>query len=309
MRRSLFFVFSTVVLFWVAGATAQTNPLSNGGHAATAEPSNRTVLVLPIADPPTGEHRGIGRAIQQDILTDLTSMTQAHVIAPAFASAATEDAAAISQARQYNARYVVWGQAQVSGNQLRVTGQLLDVNDNRSLAALKATAPADNLFPLEDSLAVQAGRALPAPFGIPQPPPQTQPASQIPTATAQPLPESTTEPPYVSVSPTEPAAPYYSYTEAIPQSYYVYNPYYAYPGYWYPYPYWGWYGGVGVGFGFGYGYWPYYHYHGSYYPYHGWYGYHGGYYHGGTVVIPHGPVGGFHGGGGGFHGGGGGGHH
>jgi TolB-like protein len=308
MRATFLIVFAAAILLALSSAPAQTtttNPLSREANAPASELSDGTVLVLPIADPLTGDHRGIGRAIQQDIVTDLGSVTQAHALAPASAMAASEDAAAISQARQNNARYVIWGQAQISGNQLRVTGQLMDATDNRSLAALKATAPIDNLFPLEDSLAVQAARALPAPIGMPQPP-QTQPAAPPPDV-PQPVPQTANEP-YISVSPTEPTAPYYSYTEQIPPTYYVYNQYYAYPGYWYPY--WGWYGGIGFAYG-----WPY-HYHGWYYPhYYGWY--HGGYYRGGwghrggTVVIPHGGgAGGFRGGaGGGFHGGGGGGAH
>lgn len=307
----------------------------DSGTVAIGE-ADRTVLVLPIVDPAGGTQAGIGRAIQQDIVTDLTTLTKAHAVAPANATAASDEAAAVDEGRRLGAAYVVWGDAQVSGGQMRVTGQLLNVSSGQALAALKATAPADNLFPLEDSLAAQAAKGLPQPIGLVAPP-QTQPAaaqSGAPYASGtpamQPLPGTpggaTTEP-YYSVNAGEPQTPYYSYTESIPPTYYTYNTYYAYPGYWYdPYwPYWGWGGAAFIGGG----YWPYYHhwygggwgYHEGFY--HGGF-YHGGYHHGGFygahygAGFPRGGGWGFRGaaggasrggGAGGFHGRGGGGAH
>ncbi|HWE96459.1 MAG TPA: hypothetical protein VG269_21030, partial [Tepidisphaeraceae bacterium] len=285
---------------WVVAAIAmgQATPavtvVGNSGQA-----SGPVLLTLPIAAPPSGNLAGASQSIQQDLVADLSTLTGARVIAPAGARPATDEQSALEQARQNNAEYVVWGQAQVSGNQMRVTGQLLRVSDSHVLAGLKATAPTDNLFPLEDSLAAQVARALPPPIGLVTPAPQTQPSEPAPyTSEPQPLP---------SVSPPAPDSgnPYYSYTATVPQTYYSYNTYY-YPGYWSPYwdyPYvWG-----GIGF-YG-GFWPYHHY--GWYG-HGWYGGHfyghpygygyrggfGGGYRGGSG-------GGFHGGGAAVHGGGG----
>lgn len=325
MRKLVFSAFTTLAL--VVGTTTvmgQVNPLSRNADtdavpaAAATQPANgATILVLPVEAPAGAADANIGRGIQQDIVADLTTMTHGTVIAPPTATPATDEASALAQARQFSAQYVVWVQAQVSGNQLRVTGQVLDVNASRPLAALKATAPANDLFPLEDSLAAQAAKALPPPIGIPQPPPtpQTAQAPQAqpgqapsPYTTESPQAGSTGEP-YVSVSPSDASLPpYYSYTEP-PPTYYNYNPYYyysypyaySYPGWWGS-PYWG---GVGLGFYYGGGYW---HHGGFYGGYHGGFhgGYHGGFGHGFSGSGFHGGPGGFHGGGGGFHGGGGG---
>lgn len=261
-----------------------------------SETTGKVVLSLPIAAPPNGSSANVSQSIQQDTVADLTTLTTAHVIAPVGVQPATNEQMALDEARQHNADFVVWGQSQVSGNQMRVTGQLLRVSDGRVLAGLKATAPMDDLFPLEDSLAAQVARALPAPIGLVQPPQQPEPTQQ--GNTTQP-PPTTTTPPQTFTN------PYYSYTETVPQTYYSYNTYY-YPGYWSPYwgyPYWGYYpyywGGIGI---YG-GWWG-----------HGWYGGHywghpGGFYGRGYGGGFH--AGGFAARGGGFaggHAGGGGGH-
>ena len=66
----------------------------------------------------------------------------------------------IRAARDANADYVTFGNAQVLGSQLRVTGQVLDARTGQTVSPLKVTAPVDNLFPLEDALAAQAARAI-----------------------------------------------------------------------------------------------------------------------------------------------------
>ena len=288
MHRTSILSFASIFVA-AAMATAQTRPAVTVA-GSSGEASGPVLLTLPIAAPASGNMAGVPQSIQQDLVADLTTLTGARVIAPAGAQPATDEQAALDQAHQNNAEFVVWGQAQVSGNQMRVTGQLLRVSDSHVLAGLKATAPTDNLFPLEDSLAAQVARALPPPIGLVTPAPQTQPSEQAPyTSEPQPLPSASTPA-------TDSGNPYYSYTATVPQTYYSYNTYY-YPGYWSPYwdyPYvWG-----GIGF-YG-GFWPYHHF--------GWYGEHfygrpyGYGYRGGFGGGYHG---GFHGGGGAFHGGGG----
>ena len=284
------------VLALAALATAQTMPaITVSGAPYSPNASGRVLLVLPIAAPPTGKDANISQSIQQDLIADLTTLTSARVIAPVEARPATSEQAALDAARQNNADFVVWGESQVSGSQMRVTGQLLRVSDGHALAGLKATAPSDDLFPLEDSLAAQVAKSLPAPIGLVTPLPQTQPAEQG-GYVSQPQPVPTTP-----VPANDSGNPYYSYTETVPQTYYSYNIYY-YPSYWSPYWYWGYpyyWGGIGI---YG-GWWPYYH-HGWYG--HGWYG-HGWYGHGYGHPYGYGFRGGYRGGfhaGGGFHSGG-----
>jgi len=228
--------------------------------APATQPANSVLLVLPITAPAQPDQAWMGRAIQQDLVADLSQMSTARVISPSTMSPANDEQSALDQARMAGAGFAVYAQAQVSGNQLRVTGEVLDVTAGKPIGSLKATAPTTNLFPLEDSLAAQTVHALPYPLGMagaPQPP--------QPSYSSQSVPQT---PQYSPVQvPTETAAsPYYSYTEVVPPTYYSYNPYYySYPYWGYPYygPYWG---GVYLGFG---GYWGGHYWHGGY----GHYGY------------------------------------
>ena len=233
MNRAIQFVF--IVLAPAAASFAET-PATQPGPQSLA---NSTILVLPI-EPPAGAYGWVSRAIQQDILVDLTQMTRAHVLAPSSAPALDADAA-LRAGRDAGADYVVFGLAQSSATQLRVTGQVLEVANGKNLAYLKATAPADDLFPLEDALAVQVARALP---GASAPVlPTTAPGD---TAAPRPLPTVVYgQQPYISeVTP----APQYDTTGGYSNGPYpdVYPGYYDYPYYPFYYPYAGFYWGTGV---------------------------------------------------------------
>ena len=137
---------------------------SAGEPAPTTRPSSSspaTILVLPFAPPPSGGYDWIGRAVQQDLLADLSRDSRARVIAPADLAPAADAQAALNSARQANATHVVFGQAQAAGSDMRITGQVLDVSSGQSIGTLKATGPVKNLFPLEDALADQVTHSLP----------------------------------------------------------------------------------------------------------------------------------------------------
>ena len=256
---------------------------------ASEVPEQATLLVLPVAAP-AGQYSWVGSALQQDMAVDLTHLTRARVISPS-APVARDQAEALRAAREAGAQYVVHAAAQVSGNQLRVSGQLTEVATAKVLSPIDATAPLDDLFPLEDALAVQVARGLPASlatFAAPPTQPAASPPAEAPVAAA--APEG--PPQYESI---QTPAPYY-YVASAPGGYYAYP--YAYP-YYYGYPYFGAY--------WGYGWWgP-----GVVIVHHGWGGYHGWYGYGGHGWAGHGPggahfegghMGGGHGGGGGMHG-------
>lgn len=297
MYRTLKFVLSSALLAAPAIAVGQATQPSNVVDVtplqSSAPASKPTVLLLPVAAP-AGSYSWVGRAIQQDVEVDLAQMGIARVIAPASGPQADDSEAALRAARDAGATHVVFARAQVSGNQLRVTGQVLNVSDGKSLAAIKMTAPADNLFPLEDGISVQIAHALP---GGPEALASAakaqndqgnqQPKQSMPTVIyGQPsssAPAEAPAPQYYSTSPpSDYSAPYTTNT-------YVYtDPYYY--GYGYPY--------------YGYGYYPF----GIYY---GGFGFFGGNFHNRFHDGGH-FRGGFHDGdgfrggfGGGFHGGGG----
>jgi TolB-like protein len=251
-------------------------PLCAAAQEPAAEPPQPTLLVLPIAAP-AGQYSWVGTAIQQDMAVDLTRLTKARVIAPSRPTA-QDEAGALQAGRDAGAAYVVHASARLNDNQLRVSGQLSEVATGRVLSPVAATAPVDDLFPLEDALAMQVARGMPNSLANNLPAPQTQPAaapeSQTPVA----------QPPSASATPPEPAArvepagpPVYESVQTPAPEYYFSAPGGSYPYvYPYPYPYYGYpyyYGGY-----WSYGWWgpgvvivPHYYYH--YHPW-GW-GYHG----------------------------------
>jgi TolB-like protein len=133
----------------------------NNLPAQTTRPAQGTILVLPFTAPSGASDAWIGKAVQQDLLADLSQGTVSHVIAPASAPAAADQDAALGAARQLGASTVVYGQAQVAGKEVRLSGQVLDVASGKSLAAIKSTGPTDQLFHLEDALAGQVFMGLP----------------------------------------------------------------------------------------------------------------------------------------------------
>lgn len=150
---------SLTVIAMLAGLTSLA--ASSNAQAQTTQPAGGTILVLPFTAPSGANDAWIGKAVQQDLLTDLSQGTVAHVIAPASAPAAADQEAALGTARQMGASTVVYGQAQIMGKDVRLSGQVLDVADGKPLAAIKSTGPTDELFHLEDALAGQVFMALP----------------------------------------------------------------------------------------------------------------------------------------------------
>jgi TolB-like protein len=187
------------------------------------------VLVLPFATASGTGSEWMGRAVQQDLLADLTQGTTARVVAPSSVPAATDEQGAVKAAREAGASIVVFGQAQASGKDVRITGQVIDVATATPLGAIKATGPSDELFHLEDALAGQIFATLPrtlltaqASQGIEQPQrpapvnPLAKPQEPAPVAvnplarpdpTPQPQPASVEAPQVPAETPPHPVVP------------------------------------------------------------------------------------------------------
>lgn len=144
------FVFGAVDCLTAAVPTTQP---SSGDSAA--------VLVLPFTAPAAAQYEWIGRGVQQDLLADLTPHVRGAVAAPGDASPASDAPPALQAARTRGASIVVFGSAQAIGDQLRLTGQVVDVASGKPLAGLKATGTIETVFRLEDALAAQVIRAVP----------------------------------------------------------------------------------------------------------------------------------------------------
>ena len=230
MRLAIFSmcVASLAGIAWAA--VPATQPISLARTPAT-------VLILPVTPPPQGGQSWVGKSIQQDLIADLSQVADVQVLSSK--SPAGNEQEALRAVRDAGARFVLYAQAQSSGGSLRVTGQMLDAETGKAIGGLKATAPMDDLFRLEDELAAQAiaalpGRAPPQVVGAPGVPP-TQPSTyssqEAPTIPYEPL---ATAPQYPSASVPQ----YYSYQEPEPYPAYERRYYYYEP---YAYPYWGYY--------------------------------------------------------------------
>ena len=200
---------------------------------ATQRPLNSLVLILPFSVPAGAEHQWVGKAVQQDLLTDLSQGLKARVVASGAAPAATDAEAARSQAREAGASMVVFGQVQAAGNEMRLTGQIVDVATGQPVGNLKATGPADTLFHLEDALAGQALASVPQGLLTPQAlaaehqngPAEPTTAQQPQTSYAPSPPTSTYNPPMSEAADIYAPAPTYNYAS---YTYYEPAPVYSY---------------------------------------------------------------------------------
>jgi len=213
-----------------------------GGSVAMAQPTTAPsapvtkVLIVPfkqMGDPTS--HAWVGAAIQENLISDTTAnpVTQAVGLNQPLANMDSADAA--KAASGAGASIVVFGSYQVAADQLRVTGQVMDVGSGRALATLQVTGAVTDLFKIEDTLGSQLGAALPQPpsnlaqvtygqsatadtYAAPSPAPIDTANAAAAAAQAYPAPSPTYA--YPQATYAYPSAPYYSY---------------AYP-YYYPYP-------------------------------------------------------------------------
>lgn len=231
--RSILLLSSLVI-----SALAFTLPSSALGQATQPQQNamaGEKLIVFPFAVAPGAQSPWVGKAVQQNVFTDVIQRTHAH------ADAATGDPPvnndeALRRARDANAQFAVTGDVQSAGNDLRITGQVIDVASGNVIGGIKATGRAADLFPLEDSVAAQVLQALPRGLVVAQP----QQLQQQPQMQPR-LPYVTTAQPPVTPYYSEPAPSYttYNYTD-------YYDSYPSYPAYpydygygYYGYPYWG----------------------------------------------------------------------
>ncbi|HEY2585526.1 MAG TPA: hypothetical protein VGI81_07175 [Tepidisphaeraceae bacterium] len=127
--------------------------------AAEATANSATVLVLPFAPlNPAETQPWLGKSIQQSVVADLTAAAPGRVLSTD--DTAADAAAAVDAAKRAGATVVVLGHVATAGNDLRVTGQVFDVSTGKPVTAIKATAPAADVFTLEDELAEQIRRRV-----------------------------------------------------------------------------------------------------------------------------------------------------
>jgi TolB-like protein len=241
----------SVLLVLVASALI---PAAVRGQPATQpatiplESRPASILIGPLSPPGNGQLPWVGQSIARDLADAIASASRARVDVSSGAPFHNADEARrAAQARGDSV--VLFGEAQAAANQVRCTGQILDASTGSILGSLNATAPATNLFPLEDQLAGQILSALPRQWL--NAPPATAPANGYASASG-PEYQSYVYPDYAGYPPGAYGTyGYYSY----PRTYYDYT--YAYPSWWWYEPYF-WYGPV-----YYYGYWHHHHFDGD----------------------------------------------
>ena len=206
------------------------------------------ILVLPFTTLNKSDYQvWLGRSIQQSLLADLSAAAPQRAIS--VDSEAPDTTAAIEAGRKAGAAYVVEGNFVTSGQELRLTGQVLDVSSGQAIAGLKATGSIRDVFHLEDQVAGQVRQRLALGPAVTAGNGQYASGEGSMSPLRAPSQPSTDEY-YSAVAPQ---------TYAVPENQYYYNSYYyEYPAYgsgydygYYGYP-WGYpaFGFVAVG-GFG----------------------------------------------------------
>jgi len=132
--------------------------------AGTALPAH-TVAVLPFQNLTIGsEHESevIAFGIAEGLLHRLASMRDLTLIArtSSFAAAAAPSADAQAIGRKLNAKYLVEGSVQRSGERLRVTAQLIDAVTGAHVWSLRFDRTIDDIFAVEDEITQKVAQAL-----------------------------------------------------------------------------------------------------------------------------------------------------
>jgi TolB-like protein len=136
------------------------------------------VLLLPFDSVGPGEKQWIAKALQQNLLAELSRINSVEPVA-GDRSAANLDAA-VKAAQDAGAEFVVFGSYQSIEGDLRMTGQVVDISKKQAVAGLKSTGSQRDLFGMEDVIASQIKRALPQPVAEARPEMLKQPPAAPP---------------------------------------------------------------------------------------------------------------------------------
>jgi TolB-like protein len=131
---------------------------------------HRVLVLAPTVVNPDPQFTWLGAGIQRSLVADLTR----HLRQPIEAGdkSANDIVGIVALADQAGADRVMTSSVQLIADQIRFTGEILDVKSRHVISALKVTGRLDDLFEMEDELAMQAIRSLapPRPIGKKAPP-------------------------------------------------------------------------------------------------------------------------------------------
>src|SRR5438046_1422336 len=105
------------------------------GSAVYAAPAK--VLLLPFDSAGPAEKQWVAKALQQNLLAELSRVNSVEPVLGAQVAADLD--AALKAAGDAKADYVIFGSYQAVEADLRMTGQVVDVNKKQAVAGLKST--------------------------------------------------------------------------------------------------------------------------------------------------------------------------
>jgi TolB-like protein len=150
-----------------AAAAPATQPGPRAAGEQQAVTDQPIVMVFPFHAAGEQAVGWVPAAIQQNLVAELSRGARLRPAPVQVPEGRPVDANAAGWAKEQGASYVVVGSYQLVGDELRVTGQVIDARDGDVLGALKATAALRELFGIEDVLSAQALRLLAPPRSAP----------------------------------------------------------------------------------------------------------------------------------------------
>ena len=168
-RRATFFagalsLAAVVAALFVMQSGRRENTDVAAKATVTALPAH-TVAVLPFQNLTTGSENDsevLAFGIAEGLLHRLASMSDLTLIArtSSFAAAAAPTADAQAIGRKLNAKYLIEGSVQRSGERLRVTAQLIDAATGAHVWSLRFDRTLDDIFAVEDEITQNVAQAL-----------------------------------------------------------------------------------------------------------------------------------------------------
>ena len=142
--------------------TAEHEMLSRQMSHAASFTSDKSILVLPFTTLSHDVDDGyFGEGLTDELIADLSRVADLRVVpsAASFRLKNTDkDLATI--AREANARYIVEGKVRKAGRTVRITSELVDVRENRSIWADKYTGELEQVFELQERVSAAIAAAL-----------------------------------------------------------------------------------------------------------------------------------------------------
>lgn len=145
----------------VAGSTEL--PIPQGAAARTKEVDKTSILVAPFVNgSPDPDNDYVSDGLTEEIITDLSKIRSLRVISRSSAMRLKGSAKAVVQiGRELGVDYVLEGTVRKTGNDLRVTVQLVDVSSDESRWSERYRGTFDEIFEIQEQVARSVAEELP----------------------------------------------------------------------------------------------------------------------------------------------------